>query len=116
MSAQSELRSELAPSLADALVGRDLAWMASSACKGRHDLFFASHGERPPARARRELAGRELCEGCPVRRACRNHARTWGEYGVWGGESEDEREEAGYLVSVAVNRRARRRRHLTPGG
>ncbi|CAN5585502.1 hypothetical protein BH20ACT2_BH20ACT2_12450 [soil metagenome] len=87
-----------------------LPWAATAACKGRADLFFAPHGERPPARARRELAAREVCDACAVRVPCRAHARLWGEYGVWGGESEDEREEAGYLVSVAINRRARRRR------
>jgi predicted Fe-S protein YdhL (DUF1289 family) len=39
---------------------------------------------------------------------CRGHARTHLEYGVWGGETEDERAEVGSPVPAPVSGRARR--------
>lgn len=66
-------------------------WVSDAACKGRLDLFYAPHAERPSARARREAEGRRVCAACPVRRACRQQAREHLELGLWGGETEDER-------------------------
>lgn len=33
---------------------------------------------------------------CPILMACRNYARRNGEWGIWGGETEEERRAAGY--------------------
>lgn len=44
----------------------------------------------------RIAAAKFLCGQCPVQAACRAWARTSRETGVWGGESEEEREAAGY--------------------
>jgi WhiB family transcriptional regulator, redox-sensing transcriptional regulator len=67
------------------------AWMAQARCVGRSELFFPTWRERPGRRRRREAKARELCAGCPVRDACRAHARDHREYGIWGGETEEER-------------------------
>lgn len=80
-------------------------WKAWAACHGRTGLFFAPHAERPQARVRREAAARRLCQACPVIFECRSYARRNSEYGFWGGESEDERGDAGYEVPAPSRRR-----------
>ncbi|MGH8976242.1 MAG: WhiB family transcriptional regulator [Acidimicrobiia bacterium] len=84
-----------------------MEWKSEAACEGRTQLFFASHGERPDIRDRREALARALCQECAVLEACRNWARQRREYGFWGGESEEERAAAGYPVSLPTGRVAR---------
>jgi WhiB family redox-sensing transcriptional regulator len=87
-------------------------------CRGRTGPFFAPPNERPRARLRRENEARWLCLQCPVLHACRDWARTQGEYGFWGGESEEERAAAGFPVPYPTGRTAeiqRRRRALDQG-
>ena len=66
------------------------------ACRGLDaDLFFPPEGERGPRRAGREAAAKAVCAGCPVLQQCRSAALASREpYGVWGGLSEHEREDA----------------------
>jgi WhiB family redox-sensing transcriptional regulator len=82
-------------------------WQEAAACKGRTRLFFAPKAERPQARARREAKALRLCASCPVRDACRQHAREHREYGFWGGESEEDRHLLGFTVSAPIGVRAR---------
>jgi WhiB family transcriptional regulator, redox-sensing transcriptional regulator len=82
-------------------------WARWAACRGRTAVFFPPHAERPEARARREEEARELCCRCPVLMACREWARTQGEYGFWGGESEEERAAAGFRVELPTGRVAK---------
>ena len=82
-------------------------WARWAACRGRTSVFFSQHGERPPARQRREQEARALCRRCPVLVACREWARAQGEYGFWGGESEEERAAAGFPVELPTGRVAR---------
>ncbi|MFN0025913.1 MAG: WhiB family transcriptional regulator [Acidimicrobiales bacterium] len=89
-------------------------WMASGACHGLTSIFFAPHAERPQARVRREALARSICQECPVIDPCRDHARVQGEYGFWGGESEDDRAIAGYAVPWPAG--AGRRRALAVAG
>ena len=84
-------------------------WVEEAACRGRAELFFAPHAERPQARVRREASARLVCAGCPVLLECRSFARSNREYGFWGGESEDERAAAGFPVPAAVGSRRRAR-------
>ena len=68
-------------------------WQLAARCRGRDDLFFHPHGEREPMRSEREEAAKAVCESCPVRPECAQHALEMREpYGVWGGMSESERE------------------------
>jgi WhiB family redox-sensing transcriptional regulator len=72
-------------------------WQVAARCRGRDDLFFHPHGEREPARSRREAAAKQICGSCPVRQECLDHALATAEpYGVWGGLSETEREQLLY--------------------
>ena len=82
-------------------------WVAWAACKGQTQLFFPPLAERPQARFRREAQARRLCAGCPVDEQCRAFARTNREYGLWGGESEEERHLAGFTVAAPIGVRAR---------
>ena len=84
-------------------------WVEEAACRGRSELFFAPHAERPQARVRREASARLVCADCPVLLECRAFARSNREYGFWGGESEDERAAAGFPVPAAVGSRRRAR-------
>jgi WhiB family redox-sensing transcriptional regulator len=71
------------------------AWQLRGACRGApSELFFHPEGERGAARARRELAAKEICGRCAVVAACLAHSLSAREpYGVWGGVGEDEREQ-----------------------
>ena len=68
-------------------------WQRLGACRDLDmAMFFHPDGERDPARGRRVATAKQVCAACPVIEQCRNWARSVGEpYGVWGGESEDER-------------------------
>lgn len=85
----------------------DDRWMDDAECKGLTHLFFPSAAERPQARARREVMARMVCGQCAVQTTCREFARTHHEYGYWGGESEDERHEAGFRLIAPIGIRAR---------
>lgn len=85
----------------------DEAWMRHAACKGLTHLFFPAAAERPQARERREASARSVCAECTVRPDCREFARSNHEYGMWGGESEDERHAAGYRLIAPIGVRAR---------
>ncbi len=84
------------------------SWMQDGVCHGRTALFFAPHAERPQARVRREARARLVCQTCPVIFECRRYARLHLEYGVWGGETEEERAAAGYAVPAPIGGRSRR--------
>ena len=90
-------------------------WMTQGSCQGRTEYFFAPHAERPQARARREAQARLICEGCPSLEECRSYARKHREYGFWGGESEEERAQAGYAVPWPIGA-GRRRQALAATG
>jgi WhiB family redox-sensing transcriptional regulator len=83
------------------------SWMAKAGCRGATHMFFASPGEDPAARERREAKARAVCHACPVMFPCRTWAREHREYGFWGGESEEERAAAGFRVGMPVGRLAR---------
>lgn len=69
-------------------------WQLRAACRGLDSaVFFHPEGERGPSRAGREARAKRVCESCPVRRACLDHALVVQEpYGVWGGLSARERD------------------------
>ncbi|MFC7468579.1 WhiB family transcriptional regulator [Actinomadura keratinilytica] len=83
-------------------------WQLLAACRGvDSSLFFHPEGERGAARSARETSAKEVCMRCPVRAECAAHALAVREpYGVWGGLTEDEREEL----------MGRARTRLTPAG
>jgi len=86
-----------------------MTWHSAAACLGRGaELFF-------PARGARNLEAEALCARCPVRRDCRDHAKTHQEpYGTWGGVHEAERPESSSTLTYARKRRRRARQHPQP--
>jgi len=70
-------------------------WQLRGLCRGKDSsLFFHPEGERGAARSSRETAAKEICMNCPVQNLCADHAlRVREPYGVWGGMTEEEREE-----------------------
>jgi WhiB family redox-sensing transcriptional regulator len=94
--------------------------MEKAACKGRTDLFYPKYSERPEAAARRVAKAKTVCSTCPVLEQCRDMARSVGELGVWGGETDEERWALGFSskdpvvakrIRTAELRRARRERN-----
>ncbi len=87
-------------------------WSRRAACTGKTSLFFGTAAERPETRVVRELKASLVCADCPVLNPCRAWAREHGEYGYWGGESEEARAAAGYRTRMP--RSARRPRRIDP--
>jgi WhiB family transcriptional regulator, redox-sensing transcriptional regulator len=83
----------------------DLSWSDHGACRGNGELFFPPFAERPQTRVKRESRARALCEGCPVQAACLLYGRMHHEYGIWGGENEEERVLAGYALHAPIGTR-----------
>lgn len=81
-------------------------WQLQGACREADPrLFFHPEGERGPARRKRDEAAVQVCATCPVMEQCRQHGLSVREpYGVWGGLTEEDREEI-----YAQERRQRRR-------
>lgn len=66
-------------------------WAEHAACKDtpKHHFFL----DRGDERYNGYTYTRAICDRCPVRAECLEHALTWPEkYGFWGGCSEKERE------------------------
>ena len=75
-----------------------MPWATKAACAGVDPaLMFPGQGDDTrPAKA--------VCDGCPVKAECLNHAlRHHENWGIWGGTSEKERRQM---------RRTRRRRAI----
>lgn len=85
-------------------------WYDAAACKDQTELFFPpATYEKHDTRVRRETRARKICDTCPALIACRRWAREHREIGVWGGETDEQRIRAGYMLAVGgdVVRRAR---------
>lgn len=95
--------------MAGKLAAADTEWTVRAACKGQPDLFFAAHGERPHAREAREAVAKGICASCPVQQECLWYGRRHREFGIWGGENELERVQAGYTLLAPIGTR-----HLPP--
>lgn len=69
---------------------KNLPWRAKAACRGLDPTIFypATDDDDDPD----VLAAKSVCEGCPVREACLEHALGYREKeGIWGGATERER-------------------------
>jgi WhiB family transcriptional regulator, redox-sensing transcriptional regulator len=76
------------------VVTGNLEWQRAARCRGDagRDFYPPFSGERKRDRKARELRAKAVCEDCPVRAECLDHALGAGErYGVWGGLTSDER-------------------------
>ncbi|TQC38336.1 WhiB family transcriptional regulator [Rhodococcus sp. WS4] len=68
-------------------------WQLEARCRSLgSETFFGIENESTGARIRREQDARTICQACPVRIVCRDHALRSGEpHGIWGGTSAVER-------------------------
>jgi WhiB family transcriptional regulator, redox-sensing transcriptional regulator len=85
-------------------------WQLRGLCRGKDSsLFFHPEGERGAARNSREVAAKEICMNCPVQISCAEHALKVREpYGVWGGMTEEDREEYHMRQKALVRAQAAR--------
>ncbi|MFE6866044.1 WhiB family transcriptional regulator [Kitasatospora sp. NPDC057692] len=69
-------------------------------CRANPDLFFAPDGQHTgsPLYTARVDQARALCRHCPERVPCRDRGRALGATGVWGGEDDVDRTEAGSRI------------------
>lgn len=92
-------------------------WQMHGACRGMDSaFFFHPEGERGPAKHNREARAKEVCGRCPVIEQCRRHALAAEEpYGVWGGLSEEDRDEIirGHARRLRVAQPTHRRQPAT---
>lgn len=72
--------------------------MTTLPCIQEPDLFTTPDEERRnSSEYHQRIAGaRALCLGCPIMLACRDRGRELHQPGIWGGETDEEREAAGY--------------------
>ena len=70
-------------------------------CSGKQYLFYGKNAERPQSRVRREEKAKKVCSNCPQIILCRDYARSNNDiFGVWGGETEIERYNAGFMKDL----------------
>lgn len=79
-------------------------WHEHAACAGQSSsLFYGHETETAVERHARERAAIAVCERCPVRSACREHAMELPEsYGVWGGTTEAHRRNTRRLSTACL--------------
>lgn len=72
-----------------------LGWQERGLCQsGDATVFFAPDSERIREREKREASAKRVCDDCPVRQQCLEHALALPEqFGIWGGLTEVERAE-----------------------
>lgn len=89
------------------------SWMKDAACKGKTEYFYGTFSERPTTLAKREALAKSICATCPCIDKCREYARENLELGIWGGETDEERFNAGYQtkLDISVRRRIRAREY-----
>lgn len=72
----------------------DVAWQDLGSCRGMDSaVFFHPDGERGRARADRLRRAKRICQTCRVQNKCLAFALvTEQPFGIWGGMSEQERQ------------------------
>ena len=68
-------------------------WQEQGACRTSDpSIFFLEHNLRRKAKREKEAKAVSICNSCPVKLECLNHALNTPEiYGVWGGMTEEQR-------------------------
>lgn len=62
-------------------------WAENAGCREADpDVWFPAQGDYELSRA-----PRAICNACPIKQRCLEHALAFEEYGIWGGLSWDER-------------------------
>ncbi len=68
-------------------------WQEQGACRDADpETFFLDYNLRGKAKKQKEKTAISICNACPVKMHCLEHALNTPEiYGVWGGMTEEER-------------------------
>jgi WhiB family transcriptional regulator, redox-sensing transcriptional regulator len=67
-----------------------MSWRDEAGCLGMdYELFFPL-GSTGPA-VEQIARAKAVCQDCPVMQECLEWALRTGQYGIWGGQTEDER-------------------------
>jgi WhiB family redox-sensing transcriptional regulator len=68
-------------------------WQHEGACVGEStEEFFLDYNLRGVAKRKKEIKAISICNSCPVKMQCLEHALNTPEvYGVWGGMTEEQR-------------------------
>lgn len=84
-------------------------WQEEGACREADpSVFFHPQNERGLSRIRRDRAAKAVCAGCSVRIECADYAiRAREPYGVWGGLTEEEREQIYRRIPLPIYPRQR---------
>jgi WhiB family redox-sensing transcriptional regulator len=79
------------------------AWVERARCRGADPRLFNApfREDAIDRRARESKAKTQYCDRCEVSQECREWAREHHEYGIWGGETEDERAAAGFVPTLS---------------
>lgn len=78
-------------------------WRAHAECRGTDPNTFVPEGRGNGLRL--YLEARQICDRCPVKTACLDHALSNGEdMGMWGGLTPNERREIGYILTALCKR------------
>ena len=87
-------------------MGDRQTWRGRAACAGlglefdspEADFFFILPGQK-------SKRAKDFCVSCPVKRECLEFALIYGEYGIWGGTTDKEREDfPRYIVEAMIKR------------
>lgn len=80
-----------------------MTWQEQALCRQVDpELFFPDKGEWISS-----LIARKICASCPVIQRCHAAAVRNGEYGVWGGTTEKQRQASGARPAAPPSRRRR---------
>jgi WhiB family redox-sensing transcriptional regulator len=80
-------------------------WQYQGACNGVDtDSFFLEENMRGKTKRNREQSAIAICNTCPVKQACLDHALKVPEvYGVWGGMNEERRHELAKRLGITYD-------------
>lgn len=86
-----------------------MKWMDNAACRGEDIALF--YPDTPGTRA---VEAKRFCVVCPVREPCLQQALTNGEFGVWGGTTDEDRRRL--RRQLGIRSPVDRLDHGSPGG
>jgi WhiB family redox-sensing transcriptional regulator len=81
------------------------SWQFEGACNGADpESFFLDPNQRGDSKRTKEQRAIAICNTCPVKKQCLEHALNVPEvYGVWGGMTEENRAELANSLGIAYS-------------
>jgi WhiB family redox-sensing transcriptional regulator len=81
------------------------SWQFEGACNGADpESFFLEPNQRGDSKRNKEKNAIALCNTCPVKKQCLDHALSVPEvYGVWGGMNEESRAQLATSLGISYS-------------